>query len=360
MADTYWLAHGKLAMPSGVIEGALQVAGERIAAIRAKAPRGARRIDVGGAYIAPGFIDLHVWGEPAVVSRDGVSQGTTGFLTTLGPAPQVELLRHIAERAAAATRGAECLGIHLEGPFVSPQRPGALPRIGMRAPTVSELRRMARAASGRLRLITMAPELRGAAAAIRWCRRHRIAVSLGHSLADAASSTRAVDAGASLVTHVFNGMPTLHHRTPSLLDVALTDDRLTAMAIADGVHVSPHALRLLIRAKGSGRVALVTDSIRRQEWDVVTRRGAYYTREGVLAGSRLTMMDAVRNTVELAGASLVDAVRMAGEVPARVLGLARARGCLAVGRRADLTVFTKEYQVQLTIVGGRIRYQRAR
>ncbi|MBI4341595.1 MAG: N-acetylglucosamine-6-phosphate deacetylase [Candidatus Omnitrophica bacterium] len=355
--DNVWLVGGRLVTPQGVVDGALQVAGGRIGAIRRAAPRGAKALSMRGAYVSPGFIDLHVWGEPAVVARDAARTGTTGFLTTLGPAPQAQLLRQIALRAKTTARGAQCLGIHLEGPFVSRQRPGALPRSGMRAPTVRELQCVMRAGRGRVRLVTMAPELRGAASAIRWCRRHRIAVSLGHSLADAATAARAVEAGASVVTHVFNGMPTLHHRTPSLLDVALTDDRLTAMVIADGVHVSPHALRLLVRAKSPERVALVTDSIRHQGWDIISRGGAYYTSEGVLAGSRLTMIEAVRNTVRLGAAALTDAVRMAGEVPARALRL-RDRGQLAVGRRADLTVFNSNFQVLMTIVNGQTVFNR--
>ncbi len=357
--ETYWLVCGKLVTPSGIADRALQVAHERIAAIRAKPPKGARTINVHGAYIAPGFIDLHVWGEPSAVARDAVRAGTTGFLTTLGPAPRGVLLRAVSERARAlAPAGAECLGIHLEGPFVNPVRGGALPRLGMRRPTIAELAQLARAARSRVRLVTMAPELPGAVDAIRWCRRHGVTVSLGHSDADAAAATKAVDAGASTVTHVFNGMRPFHHRAPTLEDVALTDDRLTTMAILDGVHISPRAFRLLVRAKGAGRIALVTDSIRRQGWDVRKRRGAYYLSSGVLAGSSLTMMQAVKNAATFGGVSLAEAVRMASEVPARVLGVHRARGRIAMGCRADLVVFDRAYQVQLTVVGGQIVYQR--
>jgi len=338
--------------------GAVHVIAGRIAAIRAR-PLSGRQIGVRGAYLAPGFVDLHVWGKPEMVARDAAGHGTTAFLTTLGPAPADELLRAVAERAAAArVPGAECLGIHLEGPFVNPSRGGALPRRGMRRPTAAEIGCLAAAARGRLKLITIAPELPGALEALRWCRRHGVVASLGHSAADAPTARRAVDAGAAAVTHVFNGMRPLHRRAPSLLDVALADPRLTAMVIADGVHVSPDALRLLLRAKGAAGVALVTDSIRRQGWDVVLRGGAYYTRRGALAGSRLTMIGAVRNAVRLAGASLEDAVRMASDVPAKLLGLARSRGTLDVGKRADLVAFDQRFQVLLTIVGGRIVYDR--
>ena len=356
--DDFWLTHGKLITPRGIVSGAVKVSQGRIAAIRTVVPRGARSINLRGAYLAPGFIDLHVWGPPQTVSQEAVKAGTTTFLTTLGPESPAPLRAHTAERSALRQwPGAECAGVHLEGPFVNPQRAGALPKRAMRAPTVRELARLARAARGRLKLLTLAPELRGAKAAIRWCARHGIAVSLGHSVADAARARDAVEAGASAVTHVFNGMPPLHHRQPSLLDVALTDPRLTTMVIADGVHVGASSLRLLAAVKGAAKIALVTDSIRYQGWDVVARHGAYYTRNGTLAGGRLTMIEAVRHMVELAGVSLGEAVGMATAVPARLLGLA-SRGVLAVGRRADLVAFDTKFCVLLTMVGGRVVYQR--
>ncbi len=338
----------------------MEVAGGRIAAIRRAAPPGARTINVRGAYVAPGFVDLHVWGDPAVVARECVRSGTTAFLATLGPEGPAQLARDIqAHTHDAESLGARCLGLHLEGPFLNPIRGGVLPRRWMRAPTVRELERLWRASRGRVRLLTLAPERPGAMAAIRWCRRHRIVVSLGHSDADAACAGRAVAAGAVAVTHVFNGMRPFHHRAPGLLDVALTEPRLTAMVIADGIHVSPTALRLLVAAKGAGRVALVTDSVRLQQaaWSFVQRAGAYYDRHGTLAGSRLTMIQAVRNAVALGGASLTDAVRMASEVPARLLGL-RDRGTIGLGQRADLVAFDRQFRVRVTMIGGRVVYQR--
>jgi len=356
--DDFWLTHAKLVTPRGIVSGAAKILQGRVVAIRRSAPRGARTISVRGNYLAPGFIDLHVWGPPEIVSRDAARAGTTAFLTTLGPKPPRELLRDVGERAHAQPReGAACVGLHLEGPFVNSACAGALPRRWMRAPTAAELNRLARAAAGRLKVITIAPELRGAQAAIRWCRRHRVVASLGHSTADASTAYDAVDAGALAVTHVFNGMQPLHHREPSLLNAALTDDRITTMVIADGVHVGPSALRLLLQAKEPQRIALVTDSIRRQGWQVTARNGAYYTRQGRLAGSCLTMIEAVRHMVELAGVSLGEAVGMATAVPARLLGLA-SRGVLAVGKRADLVVFDTKFRVQLTLVGGRVVYQR--
>jgi N-acetylglucosamine-6-phosphate deacetylase len=331
----------------------------RITAIRSKAPRGIKGYDCRGAYLAPGFIDVHVWGDPERVSRDAVRAGTTAFLTTLGPDSSRKLLAqlrklHVEQRLP----GAACLGVHLEGPFVNPARGGALRRRWMRRPTPRELRALANVGAGAVKLVTIAPELHGAIAAIRWCARQGIVVSLGHSDARARTAQQAVGAGARAVTHVFNGMRPLHHRETSLLDVALTERRLTTMVILDGVHVSPAAFRLLVRAKGPEHVALVTDSIRRAGWPVVRRQGAFYTKRGMLAGSDLTMMDAVRNAANFAGLSLGDAVQMATAVPAKLLGLSRTRGALEIGKHADLVAFDRQFRVRLTLVAGRVVYER--
>ncbi len=227
----------------------------------------------------------------------------------------------------------------------------------MRLPTIQELSRLTRLSAGRLKLVTLAPELPGAMEVIRWCSRHGIVVSLGHSDADGATAARAVNSGARAVTHMFNGMRPFHHRNPSLVDVALTHPRVAAMVIADGIHVSQTALRLLLRTKGPGAVALVTDSVRHQGWPVRERGGAYYTRRGVLAGSHLTMIQAVRNAVLLGSASLSEAVRMASEVPTKLLRLLDSSGTLALGKRADLVAFTREFRVVMTMVGGRIVYR---
>lgn len=341
--------------------GAIKVSRGRLAAIRRSAPKGAKTVSARSAYVAPGFIDLHLWGEPSAVSRQAARGGATAFLIALGPEPAKELVRKVAQQAAIqAMPAAECLGLHLEGPFLNPVRGGVLPKRSMRRATTAELSHLWRAARGLIKLITLAPELPGALSAIRWCRRHRVVASLGHSDADARQASRAVAAGASAVTHLFNGMRPLSHRDSALIDVALTDARLTAMIIADGVHVSPSALRLALRAKGPDRMALVTDSVRgtKSAWRLRRKRGAFFASDGTLAGSDLTMISAVRNAVRSGGASLEEAVRMASTAPARLLGLARERGRLAVGARADLVAFGSDFRVRFTMVRGRMVYQR--
>jgi len=354
--DSAWLVNGKVVTPDGVTGAAVLIAGGRIAKVQRHAPRGRRTIDVRGAYVAPGFIDLHVWGDPVTVSRYFAAHGTTAFLSAIGPEPSSKTgARLDALQQLKAWPGAACLGAHLEGPFLNPKRGGALPKRWMRRPTTASLNALA--ARGGIRMLTLAPELPGAMQAIRWCRGKGIIASLGHTDADARTAARAVAAGARAVTHVFNAMRPFHHRAPSLLEVALTDPRLTTMVILDQVHVSAVALRLLVRTKGPERIVLVTDSIRHEGWDVRQRRGAYYLKSGTLAGSGLTMMRAVRHAVEQGGVTVAEAVRMASEVPARLLR-DRSRGKIAAGSRADVVVFDSKFQVRLTVVGGRIVYER--
>ncbi len=359
-SQTTWLVNGHVLLPRGLTRAAIGLHAGRITAIRSVAPRQGERINVRGRVVAPGFIDLHIWGDPAVVAREAVKGGTTSFLTTVGPESPEWLVNHLVQlNGRQAKAGAQCLGAHLEGPFLNPLRAGALASRWLRPPTSRELKQLLRVGNGRIKLITIAPELPRATASMRWCARHQITVSMGHSDANAYVAQRAVAAGARAVTHVFNGMRPLHHRDPGLLGEALTDDRLVAMIILDGIHVDPKAFQLLWRCKGPSGIVLVTDSIQYQRHPhrVSASRGAYRTTGGILAGSKLSMIEAVRNAVVFGKIALSDAIRMASANPARLIGQSD-RGALEVGKRADLVVFDPVFRVSMTIVGGRIVYER--
>jgi N-acetylglucosamine-6-phosphate deacetylase len=204
--------------------------------------------------------------------------------------------------------------------------------------------------------VTLAPELAGATEAIRALRARGILVALGHTAATVDEMGAAAAAGAQLVTHLFNGMPPLHHRTPGPVGAALTDDRLTVSLIADLVHVHSTTLTLAFRVKGAGRVALVTDAV---AWEaervggigIGFVDGAPRLPDGTLAGSALTMDKAVANVVHECGVDLADAVAAASTTPARLLGLAD-RGALEPGRRADLVALSPGLGVLATWVGG--------
>ena len=361
MSAATWLVNGRVVTPSGIRRAAVGWTAERIIGIRPSAPRSAAQLDADGQFVAPGFIDLHLWGEPEAVASEAVSSGVTAFLTTFGPcAPERLIARLLEFNPAGSTIGPHCLGVHLEGPFVNPKKAGALSPRWMRPPVSAELRQLGRYGEA-INMITLAPELPGALEAIRWCRQRRMLASLGHTDANSNATERAIRAGARAVTHVFNAMRPYHHREPGLVGVALTDDRLAAMVILDGHHIDRTAFRLLLKLKGPRGVVLVTDSIRHQhELQAAPAWGAYYTPGGALAGSRLTMIEAVRNTVDFAKISLDDAVQMASANPARLIREESRRGAIEVGKRADFVVFDHRFRVSMTIVGGRPVFQRSR
>jgi len=309
--------------------------------------------------LAPGFVDLQVNGvddqdcaaPDANWERLDALQHATGVTTwcpTLVTAP-LEDMRARIERVP--TERATIAGVHLEGPFLG-GRPGAHPRDLLRPIDLEWLR----ALPPTVRLVTLAPELDGAAAATAELVSRGITVSLGHSAADLAAVAACVDAGARMVTHLFNGMPGLHHREPGIVGAALTDDRLVAGLIADLVHVHPTALALAFRAK-PGRIALVTDAVawramRIGRIEVEHRDGAPRLPDGTLAGSSLTMDAAVRNVVEQAGVALADALTAASTTPATLIGLGD-RGRIEPGARADLVLLDAGLRVRATWSGGR-------
>jgi N-acetylglucosamine-6-phosphate deacetylase len=315
--------------------------------------------------LVPGFVDLQVNGMDDVDCAaaagadwerlDGLlaATGVTTWCPTLVTAPLDAFAAPLGRVAAAAERpGAHprIAGAHLEGPFLC--RPGAHPASLLRDPDLDWLR----ALPDIVRLVTLAAERRGAEDAARLLRSRGVVVAVGHTDGSHEQVQALADAGAILVTHLFNGMPGLHHRHPGPVGAALTDDRLVASVIADLVHVHPLVLALAFRAKPAGGVALVTDAV---AWRAARVGGIEITHDGVaprlpdgtLAGSSLTMDAAVRNVVTQAGVPLADAVRAASTTPADVLGL-DDRGRIAPGALADLVALGPDLDLQATWVGG--------
>jgi N-acetylglucosamine-6-phosphate deacetylase len=311
------------------------VEGDRIVAVEATT-------DAPDLVLAPGFVDVQVNGiddlDVAAARGDDWDRfdqllhptGVTTWCPTLVTAPlddMAERVRHVPRRDSVA-------GAHLEGPFLG-GKPGAHPPHLLRPFDLDWLA----ALPDTVRLVTIAPELDGAVDATRQLVARDIVVSLGHSSATLEQVQACVDVGARMVTHLFNGMPSLHHREPGIVGAALTDDRVVAGLIADLVHVHPTAIAVAFRAK-PGRIALVTDAVawrgaRIGRIEIVHDGTAPRLPDGTLAGSSLTMDTAVRNVVEHAGVDLEHALVAASTTPAALLGL-DDRGRIEVGARADL------------------------
>jgi N-acetylglucosamine-6-phosphate deacetylase len=347
-----------------LVRGDVEVVDGRIAGYGLVSPNG-RGVAV------PGFVDLQVNGFSGVdffeADADGyrragdalLETGVTAYLPTFVTAPEEQLLAALREVPAGAD-GPRILGVHLEGPFLSPLRLGIHPAAARRDPDVGLLERLL--AAGPVRLMTVAPELPGADALVETLLRHEIAVSCGHSDASAHEANAAFDAGVRTVTHLFNAMRPFRHRDPGIAGAALARDDVVVQVILDGVHLAPETASVVWRA-AEGRVALVTDAIagagltdgvyRLAGLEIDIRDGVARGPSGALAGSTLTMIDAVRN-LHMLGASLADAVGAATEVPARVLRLP-AIGRLAVGLPADVVVLSDELEIDRVLMDGRER-----
>ena len=324
----------------------------------------------GSGTAVPGFVDLQVNGFGGVdfASADRASYrragealletGVTSFQPTFITAPEDELVAALAE-VPDEPIGPRILGVHLEGPFLSPARLGAHPRSAQRDPDPALLERLL--AAGPVGYVTLAPELAGALELVDALRARGVVVSFGHSDATADEAHRGFDRGVATVTHLFNAMRPFAHRDPGIIGAALTRDDVVVQVIVDGVHLADETVRLAWSA-ARGRLALVTDAIaaagvgdgsfRLSDVEVEVRDGVARRADGVLAGSVVTMPEAVRNLHAL-GASLVEAVAAATSVPAGVVGA--PVGVLSVGGTADLVVLDDSLEVKTVVVGGRER-----
>jgi N-acetylglucosamine-6-phosphate deacetylase len=379
------LLNARLITADAVVEGGLLVEEGRIAAVgpQVEAPADAEAVDLGGRYLAPGFIELHTHGggdcsllteDPAEVeayARWVTSRGVTSFLIGVTGGEHERTLRALGGSAAFFERpstGARALGYFLEGPFLNPRRKGAFPEAWLRPPDVDQFHQYVAATGGRLRLITLAPELVGADALIAAALEAGVVPALGHSDATYEEALHSFEVGVRHVTHCFNAMRPLSHRDPGCLGAALTASAVTCELILDGSHVHPAAAALLVRAKGVGGTVLVTDAIppagsQREavEWEGVKAKvmgRAALREDGAIVGSLATTDDLVRHAVQWLPVTLPEAVRMVTQNPARVLGVEDRQGSLRPGADADLVVLDGELRVAMTVVRGQVAWRR--
>ncbi len=378
--------NGRLLWPDGrIAPGELLLEGGAIAQVAESITRlpGVELVDARGLTIAPAFIDLHVHGgggfslatrdaeEIRSYARWAASRGVGSFLASICAGSLDEAIGFVQAAAAAAgpvAGGATVLGLHLEGPFVSPARAGALPPTWLMPPGNAAFRRILTAANGQLRVMTLAPELPGSEQVLQTALSEGIVVAVGHTDAGYEGALPAFRAGASHVTHAFNAMHPWHHRDPGPLGAALVSDGVTLEVIADGVHLHPATVAMLFRAFGPERVALVTDAVtpaglkagafRIGSQEARLERGRMLLPDGTIAGSAATMDELVRNVVSWGCASTPAALRMASLVPARVLGLARRKGEISPKFAADLVLLDDDLHVAATWIAGQQTFQR--
>lgn len=331
-------------------------------------------VDVAGQWVVPGLVDMHCHGGarhdfgaatphtvPAALAPHQAN-GTTSTIASLVTAAPAELLTQVQALACAAADG-HIAGIHLEGPYLAAERCGAHDPAQLRDPDRDEFERLLEAAEGHLRMITLAPERPGALDLITTAVQAGVTVALGHTEASYNRTRHAIDAGATVVTHLFNAMPSLHHRNPGPVAAALTDERVTVELINDGVHVHRATAEVAVAATGPARLALITDAMAAAgagdgEFELGGLRvevhggTARLASDGAVAGSTIVLHEALLRAVRELGLDVPRAVRAASTVPARALGLTD-RGDLAPGTRGDVLILDEALALAGQLTRGR-------
>jgi N-acetylglucosamine-6-phosphate deacetylase len=371
---------GNIWHEDGFKPGRVTVREGRIAGISYGETAGSGDFDFGAAYITPGLIDLQLNGglgldftvQPETVNIVAAALprwGVTSFLPTFITAP-IETYHHALGflRDRQPQPGALVLGAHLEGPYLNEAFRGAHDPQFIREPSLGELHHLL--AYGTLKFLTLAPEEPGSLELIHAAIENKVLVATGHSGATYEQGLAAFEAGAACATHLFNAMPPLHHRKPGLVGAVLDSPTATANLIVDGIHLHPAIVRLVYRLKGWQRVVLLTDAMAGLgmppgRYDlagqavIVDEKSARLVSSGSLAGSILTLNDALKNMVEFTGCAPHEAVGMATLNPARLLGLADHKGRLEAGFDADIAVFGDNFEPLLTIVGGEVVFRKS-
>ena len=340
-------------------------------------------IEAQNKFIVPGYIDIHVHGGGGSDVMDGEYEaikqvatthsrfGTTAFLPTTMTMTKdkiIKSLKSIHEARLKGTGTAEILGIHLEGPYINPEKKGAQKEEDIKKVSVEEFLEFNQASGNLIRLVTTAPEMPGAIDFIRWLHQQGIIVSVGHSNATYEQVQEGIQAGLSHVTHIFNAMRGLHHREPGVVGAALSSTKLIVEMIADGIHLHPIILKMLTQIKESEKLVLITDAMRATGFkegtydlggqEVIVTQGQAKLKNGTLAGSVLTMDKAVKNLVTKVGISLLSAVQMASYNPAKCLGIDDKKGSLELYKDADIVILNKNLETELTMVAGKVVYRR--
>ncbi|MFF6876780.1 N-acetylglucosamine-6-phosphate deacetylase [Streptomyces sp. NPDC012474] len=360
------LTGATVVLPTGPSEnGRLTIDGTRIAAT---APENAQVIDVTDHYVIPGFVDLHNHGGGGASftsgSVDDVLKGIhthrlhgTTTLVASTVTGDMDSLVHRAGLLSELAEQGEIAGIHFEGPFISPCRKGAHSEALLRDPHPAEVRKLIDAARGRAKMLTLATELPGGLDSVRLLADHGVIAAIGHTDATYEQTVEAIDAGATVATHLFNAMPPLGHRSPGPIAALLEDDRITVELINDGTHLHPAALQLAFHHAGARRVAFITDAMDAagfgdgRYWlgplEVEVADGvARLVEDGTIAGSTLTLDRAFKRAVTVDGLSVEDAVTALSATPARLLGMADTIGSLEPGKNADLLILDSAYELK--------------
>ena len=341
-------------------------------------------IHVPSTYKAvPGFIDVHIHGVNGADVMDATKEaldtmsstlpkeGTTSFLATTMTQDSKEIEKALANlgeylQGKQDTGKAEIVGVHLEGPFVNPDKAGAQPLKHIIDPDLPLLNKWELLTNNMIKLVTLAPERPGGLEMINYLSTHGIVASIGHSDATFDEVNQAIESGANHVTHLYNQMSGLHHREPGVVGSAFLRDELTAEIIVDGVHVRPEMVELAYKIKSKNGLILITDSMRAKclknghydlgGQDVIVKDGKAVLKDGTLAGSILKLGTALQNIMTYTGCTLADAIEMASVNPAKQLNIFDRKGSLAIGKDADIVILDENLDVYMTFCRGELAF----
>ncbi|MET9515388.1 N-acetylglucosamine-6-phosphate deacetylase [Streptomyces sp. NPDC002994] len=360
------LSGARVVLPTGTVEnGRVIIEGTRIAGA---APADTPALDLSGHWIVPGFVDMHVHGGGGASFTSGTAEdvlkgvqthrehGTTTIAASTVTGEMDVLTRQAALLSELVQQG-DLAGIHFEGPFISPCRKGAHSEDLLRDPDPAEVRKLIDAAHGTAKMVTLATELPGGIDSVRLLAEHGVIAAIGHTDATYEQTIEAIDAGATVATHLYNAMPALGHRTPGPIAALLEDERVTVELINDGTHLHPAALELAYHRAGSARVAFITDAMDAAGFgdgtyllgplEVEVKDGVARLAEGgSIAGSTLTLDTAFKRAVTVDRLPVEDVVRSVSANPARLLGVDDRVGSLEPGKDADLVVLDADFTLK--------------
>lgn len=369
MTETTLITGCDVWTPLGVFKGgSLLIRGAKLARVGSvrpvDVPRGAIRLSFPGCRAVPGFIDIHTHGGAGADFIDGspesavqalkahLRSGTTAILPTLITASRartVKALRALSEAKRRPDAIPEILGINLEGPYLSQEKPGIHDRESIRPASVAELREFWEASEGCIRLVTLAPENPGFAAALGFLRRKGVVVAAGHTNSLSRPVVSAVGRGVRHATHLFNAMSGIFHREPGAAGALLLDDRVSTEVISDGQHLHPAIIKMISRVKPASKVILITDAVKEFGKAKV---GALRTADGTLAGSLTPLPRMLKNYLDFSGVSFPDGLRTVTLNPAAIFGLEGRVGCLQRGADADIVMLDKNFKVCAVFLKG--------
>jgi len=333
-------------------------------------------INANGAFIAPGFIDTHIHGFGGYGTEDGTDsvlemskllakRGVTAFNPTLYPSEREKMIETIKQTTAAMGKeeGARIMGLHLEGPFISPERLGVQRPETISPVDINFMEQLWEASGGHIVNMTVAPELKHMRELALFCNKKGIVLQAGHTNADYGNMTEGMQVGILHSTHLFNAMRRLDHRNPNAVGAILIHTEMSCEIIADGFHVHPDLFKLLMRNKPIDKIVLITDGLKPTEQEegalfangeeVYFKNGVFFRKsDNVIAGSGLTMIRGIKN-LAAAGFSMSDAVKTASLNPAQIMRY-NNQGAVIPGRYADITVFDNEFKIRLVMIGGKI------